>query len=416
MRTQNNCLDYNILVFIRGDYIVDAQERIVKTINHEEPDRIPSYEDTIDNLAVCNHYGEKYYIQGVEKIHKKFYYLSFGSEKIMTKLMGKLTEGKFAAKKMIKDTSDLYRKIGLDLNHVVLCMLPIKFKKTGLVSEVGHRFEYKNNPSDGLTMAYYEGGVFSTFEDYENFPTLDPDRPLRELLFKAAKKYETDCKKDIYIAPAISGMMEATWEGFGLETFSKLLMDRKQIKKIFDDRGAFSVEMVKRIIEWGETGMVMVLDDYGYKKSLIMNPKNYRTYVLPWLERICITAHKGGLKVFLHSCGDIYEIFEDIIKCGVDAIHPIEPTTSDPNFDIFKLHEKYGDEITFIGNVSPQDLAERQPQDIKEYTKKLIKELGPGGGYIFSSGHSINPAVKLENFLVMRATLEKFGTYPIRMN
>lgn len=98
-----------------------------------------------------------------------------------------------------------------------------------------------------------------------------------------------------------------------------------------------------------------------------------------------------------------------------DAIHPIEPTTANPEYDIFKLHEKYGDKITFIGNISPQDLADKPPDYIRDRTKKLIKELAPGGGYVLSSGHSINPAVKLENFLVMHDTLKKFGQYPIRM-
>jgi len=128
---------------------------------------------------------------------------------------------------------------------------------------------------------------------------------------------------------------------------------------------------------------------------------------------MCDTAHKGGLKFFLHSCGDIFNIFEDIINCGVDAIHPIEPTTANPEFNIFKLHEKYGDQITFVGNVSPQDLADKDPKFIKEYVLKLIKELAPGGGFILSSGHSINPAIKLENFLMMHKTLKKYGIYPI---
>lgn len=397
-------------------HIMDAQQRIIKTLNHEEPDRVPSYEDTIDNLTVCEFYGQKYFLQGIERLHKIFYYLSFGKEKLMTKLMSKLAEGTIGAKKMVNNVSDLYRKIGIDLNHTVLCILPVEFNKSGLVSEFGHRFEYYKNPLDGLTMAYYKGGMFKSFEDYEQFPPLDPDKPIREKMFRAAKKYESDCNREIYIAPAISGMMEATWEGFGLEKFSKLLSNHKQIKKVFDDRGSFSVEMVKRLIEWGETCMIMVLDDYGYKQGLFMSPNNYKNYVIPWIHQICKTAHKADLKVFLHSCGDIFPIFEDLVNAGIDVFHPIEPTTANPEYDIFKLHERFGDKITFCGNLSPQMLATGETSEVEAYSKRLIQELAPGGGYIFSSGHSINPAVKLENFLAMRKILEKFGKYPINMN
>ena len=66
--------------------------------------------------------------------------------------------------------------------------------------------------------------------------------------------------------------------------------------------------------------------------------------------------------------------------------------------------------------MSPQDLAEKTPEFIKNYTKKLINEIAPGGGFILSSGHSINPAVKLENFLAMHETLKKYGTYPIKIS
>ncbi len=395
---------------------MDAQERIVKAINHEEPDRVPSFEDTIDNYRICEYYGEKYFLDNVERINKIFYYLSFGSTKLMTKLMRKFADGKLAAQRLVNRVGNLYRKIGIDLNHAVLTTFPIEFNKTGIVSECGHIFQYKRNPTYGITMTYYVGGIFENFEDYENFPKPDPDRPVREKVFKAAKQYDVEHKGEIYHAPAIPGVMESTWEGFGMENFSKLLIRPKEIKKIFDDRGKFVVEMAKRVIEWGENGVIMILDDYGYKAGLLMSPKNYKTYVFPWLERFCKTAHKGGLKVILHTCGDVSKIFEDIIKCGVDAIQPIEPTTANPEYDIFKLNEKYGDKITFVGNVSPQDLADKDPEFIKAYTKKLIKEIAPGGGYILSSGHSINPAVKLENFLAMRKTLEKYGVYPINID
>ena len=63
--------------------------------------------------------------------------------------------------------------------------------------------------------------------------------------------------------------------------------------------------------------------------------------------------------------------------------------------------------------MSPQDLADKNPDFIENYTKNLIKKLAPGGGFILSSGHSINPSVRLENYLTMHDTLKKFGSYPI---
>lgn len=392
---------------------MDARERVLTTLNHEEPDRIPSFEASIDNLAICNHYGVKYSFQGAGKALKNAYKLFFGSEKLLTKVLKFLAKRKFSVKFSIKPMCDLYRKIGLDLLCIPIALYPEKYFKTGYIDEYGRKFEFKKNPADDMDISYYMGGTFKDFEDYESFPPLDPDNPTREKAFKLMKQIQEDYNNEVFMIPAMFGMMEPTWEAFGLENFSRMLAKPEHVKQIFDDRGQFAVELVKRLIEWGERDALLIYDDYGYKAGLFMSPRNYRKYVIPWLKRICDTAHKEGIKVLLHSCGDDYLILEDIINAGVDGLHPIEPTTANEEYDIFKLKEQYGDKITFIGNVSPQDLSDKDPSDIKQYTKRLIDKVAPGGGFILSSGHSINPAVKLENFLAMLETLDKYGSYPI---
>ena len=99
----------------------------------------------------------------------------------------------------------------------------------------------------------------------------------------------------------------------------------------------------------------------------------------------------------------------------MDAIHPIESTTANPEYDIFKLNDKFGDNITFVGNLSPVMLAIGEIPEIEEYSKRLLRELAPGGGYIFSSGHSIHPAVTLDRFEAMQNIKRKYGIYPINI-
>jgi uroporphyrinogen-III decarboxylase len=41
--------------------------------------------------------------------------------------------------------------------------------------------------------------------------------------------------------------------------------------------------------------------------------------------------------------------------------------------------------------------------------------LAPNGGYIFSSGHSINPAVTVDRFEAMQNIKRKYGSYPINV-
>jgi len=397
---------------------MNAKERVLKAFNHEEADRVPFWEASIDNLKVCKHFGTKYTFQGTSSGIKLLNRLFFGNAERLTRYLKKVARKPTLIRIGLKRIMKLYVKVGIDFSISPLALFPVKYDKYGWVDDYARRFDFKKIPGEKIDFSYYSGGVLKDMADYEEFYAqnpLDPDDPYRETNYRVSKEVEKKTNGKLYFMPAIIGMMEATWEGFGLPNFVRLLAKRKQIKKIFDDKGKFAVELTKRIIEWGETGAILVFDDYGYKKGLFMSPRNYREYVFPWLTRICETAHKGGLKVLLHSCGDIYQILEDIIKAGVDALHPIEPTTANPEYDIFKLKKKFGDQICLIGNVSPQDLSDKDPDYIRQYTKRLLKEVAPGGGFILSSGHSINPAVTLENYLAMIDTLKKYGKYPIQI-
>ena len=80
---------------------MNAKERVLKALNHEEPDRIPTSEGTFDNLEIVEHYGEKYVFQGIGKILKLLYFLNFKSERRMTKFLSRWAQKKFIIRKCI---------------------------------------------------------------------------------------------------------------------------------------------------------------------------------------------------------------------------------------------------------------------------------------------------------------------------
>lgn len=393
---------------------MDAKERLFKALNHEEADRIPSYELFIDNYDVCHHFGEEYVFQGMTKTFNDVFNLCEKDVERTSQTIISTSGSRSYIRNTVKKQLNLYTKIGFDLAQVPMSgyiMFPIECGKDYFIDEYGRIFDLKFNPSDNMDLIYYREGYFKSFEDFEQFPPLEADTPRRERYFKMMKKAEQEYEGKIVAMPTIWGIFESVWQSFGFVQFSKMLRSGKQFKTLIDDRGKFAVELAKCFMDWAECPIINLFDDLGFKGGLLTNPKHVKEHVVPWYKKLCETAKKGGAKVLLHSCGDIETIFEDIVNAGFAGVHPIEPTTANPDFDIFKLNEKYGDKIAFIGNVSPQDLADKSPEYIKEASLKLIKELGPNGGYIFSSGHSINPAVKLENFLAMREILEKHGKY-----
>ena len=147
---------------------MNARERILKTLNHEEPDKVPSFELSIDNLSICNHFGEEYVFQGIGKSFSDAYELFKGDTEQLTQTILKASETRRALKN--SPHLELFKKIGIDIATVPLTgyvVFPIKCDKTHFVDEYGRIFDLNKNPEDDMDIAYYRAGAFNTFEEYE---------------------------------------------------------------------------------------------------------------------------------------------------------------------------------------------------------------------------------------------------------
>ncbi|MHA1925474.1 MAG: uroporphyrinogen decarboxylase family protein [Candidatus Thorarchaeota archaeon] len=384
---------------------MDAPTRVMKALNHEEPDRVPAYE-AFTNNAIMKHYG----VPTGDGLSASFRVLRFLPFK------NRIANWAVSNQKFfVRGYTDMYeflRRVKVDIAISLFTHTQRKIIKGGIIDEFGRIIKFETYKPDGTVISAYHGGYLKSFEEYESWERPDPQDPRRLASYLAGKEVQKQMNNEIFSVPSIGGMMEPSWEAFGFERFSRILGRPKQARKVFDDHGKLAVELTKILGDHGSE-LIIVLDDYGFKNGPFMSPKSFQTYVFPWLKRICDEAHKRGSKILLHSDGDLLLLFDDIVNCGIDAINPIEPSTANPEYDIFKLNERYGDKITFVGNISPIMLSEGTISEIEEYSKKLIRELAPGGGYIFSSGHSIPPSVRVDSWEAVMRMREKYSSYPI---
>ncbi len=309
----------------------------------------------------------------------------------------------------LKRNVALFKAAGLDFVLQPVGWLFTKAKlinSTTYANELGQIQTLAHNPADGMAFYYYKGGFFKDYEAYERWGPLNPQAPVRRKAFEVAQEINQENNCTPWIIPSLPGILESSWQGFGLAIFAKML--RKDTgAKVLADRGKLTLEIVKYLLDMGAEAFFMA-DDMGFKTDVIFPPKILREHVFPWYQQIAQATHKKGAKFILHCCGNINTVLDEVVNTGIDALHPFEPTA---NMDIFAAKQKYGDRLTLIGNVSAQDLASNSPHEIFANTQKLLTALKPGGGYILSSGHSINPAVTLENWLAMREAHAQFGPY-----
>jgi len=79
--------------------------------------------------------------------------------------------------------------------------------------------------------------------------------------------------------------------------------------------------------------------------------------------------------------------------------------------DIFNAKKVLGDRMAIMGDVPSTLTAGDSKQEVLDYCKRLIEEVGKGGGFILSSGCSIPNNARPENIAAMTEAVEEWGSY-----
>jgi uroporphyrinogen decarboxylase len=139
-------------------------------------------------------------------------------------------------------------------------------------------------------------------------------------------------------------------------------------------------------------------DDMGFRTGTLVAPAVLRRYCLPWHKRFAAMTHAKGLPYFLHSCGNVLAIMEDLIAdVGIDGKHSYE----DAIIPVQDFQARYGDRIAVLGGLDINILAAQPPDEVRRYTRRLMETCGARGRYAIGSGNSVPSYIPVENYLAM---------------
>jgi len=350
-------------------------ERIRKTVRHEEPDRVPLCEVLIEYPVQSQFLGREVTSDDLESQVEFWYRAGYDCIPITVSMMafGKVTE-ESAISKVIKE--------------VMLADSPDAEKETSW------SLEYTSFINDRA--------------DFERFPWEELEKT------DLSKLYEVkDILPEGMKVIAVSGkIFTLTWMLMGFNNFAiKLIMDEQLIADIFRKVAEIQFQALEKIFEMPYVGAVWVVDDLAFGTGPMISPQAFRDHVFPWYREMARRCHKNDLLFFMHSDGNLMPLMEDLIDLGVDVLQPIDPTC----LDIIKVKEIYGDRLCLVGNVPNELLRSGTPNEVESLVKRLIKRCGPGGGYCVGSGNSVPEWAKFENYMAMRETVLKYGSYPITL-
>jgi hypothetical protein len=196
--------------------------------------------------------------------------------------------------------------------------------------------------------------------------------------------------------------------GMGIERFSiALYEDRALVEELLDRYTDWAAVVAERVCRLGFDVFIST-DDMAFKSAPFFSPQIFRELVLPRFERV---RAQISLPWVVHSDGNLMPFLDDLVDLGIAGLHPLEKGA----MDIRAVKQSHGGRICMLGNVDLNLLGMGMPEEVGREVHDLIRDVGPGGGYIVTSGNSLAGYLRPENVLALSHSVQSYGRYPIRL-
>lgn len=149
--------------------------------------------------------------------------------------------------------------------------------------------------------------------------------------------------------------------------------------------------------------------DYAFNVNPFFSPDLFAELVAPHLKECIDTYRRLGYYTIKHTDGNINPILDQIVGCGPDALHSIDPQG---HMSLTEVRQKYGDRICTIGNVNCGLLQTGTEEEAVEDIRRCLREGMDGNyGFIFSTSNCVYTGLPLERYELMQKIWREEGIY-----
>ena len=178
------------------------------------------------------------------------------------------------------------------------------------------------------------------------------------------------------------GLFERSWFMRGMDNFmTDLVLEPEFVEDLLDGILEVHLQFMDMVKKELPIDAYYGGDDVSDQRGVMFGVDRWRHFFKPRLKKLIDHAHGLGLKYVLHACGNVMPIVDDLIELGLDGLESLQPEA----MDVFMLKKQAKGKLVLIGGMGVQSmLFSGTPDEIRDGTTRLLRELGEGGGYIIS--------------------------------
>jgi uroporphyrinogen decarboxylase len=386
--------------------MMTSVERVNAALELREPDTVPV-------MDVMEEYSNIYEILGRKPLPLGKLFGNRWSAKAIDLLAPVINASHIMDREMDHfsfDRTEASLKMGYDASWVM--HVPIwRFKDSKTAHDIyGRAYDVVFDKTGNLGTPMYREGLIKSPDDWYAWDKRDILRwPARTN--RAFKRIIGEFGDQIYVmAGYLFGLFENTWQPMGFERFAVALRKERpflrRVIKFYEDHYCLMLEA------WADAGVpcAVMTDDQAYRTGPMINPKVHKELYTDPYSHIVETAHALGMKIVVHSCGNVMPLLEWFADCGFDGVHALEPTAG---IDIADAKAFVGDRMCLCGNADiTHILVDATREEVDAEVRRLIASAGKGGGFMLAPTNS-HPDMSLERLQWMVEATRKYGKYPL---
>jgi uroporphyrinogen decarboxylase len=180
----------------------------------------------------------------------------------------------------------------------------------------------------------------------------------------------------------------------------------KQLHELVTDHAVKNYRKLLPAIKDTVDIIMVSADDQGLQNGTILPPNLFSELFVPYYRKVndAVAGAAPEIRRFLHCCGAVYDIIDEIIDCGFDILNPVQWSAGNQNFRDWKDAAK-GRIALWGGGVNTQTtLPLGTVEDVIKEVKEVTEYLSRGSGFIFNGIHNLLAEIPADKIVAMYET------------